>query len=62
MVAATPSQDTSQNNGRVIGGQATTIESFPYNAFLLTAIYSPLCGAVVITEQHILTAAHCVQG
>lgn len=58
---------------RIIDGENATWGQFPYSAQLVTSlprespsgsfqIYDQYCGGSVISKQHILTAAHCVDG
>lgn len=58
---------------RIIDGKNATWGQFPYSAQLMSAvprespsgsirIYDQYCGGSVISKQHILTAAHCVDG
>ena len=48
----------------IVGGEDANIEDYPYQAALLsTGNWSyAYCGASIINEYWILTAAHCVQG
>lgn len=56
--------------GRIVGGQPTTIDKFPYQVALLqrpisdpnNVYYEQFCGGSIINERWILTAAHCVEG
>lgn len=50
-----PQEATDQ---RIIGGRLTTIDNVPYIASIL--VKGLLCGGSVVTEQHIVTAAHCL--
>ncbi|XP_053687664.1 brachyurin-like [Sabethes cyaneus] len=48
---------------RVTNGQEATLGQFPYQVALLSnfAGGTGICGATVLTNNYILTAAHCVQ-
>lgn len=46
------------NNGRIVGGVPVEIEDFNFQAALFLRT-SHLCGAVILTRRHCLTAAHC---
>lgn len=48
-------------DGRIIGGESTFIEEYPYQASLLY-LSSHRCGAVIVSEDFVLTAAHCTIG
>ncbi|XP_020711972.2 transmembrane protease serine 9-like [Athalia rosae] len=47
--------------GKIVGGTATTINNYPY---LVSIIYNKehVCGGSLISNQWILTAAHCIDG
>lgn len=44
--------------GRIVGGDPTSIEKYPYQASLQYSS-THICGAVVISEDYVVTAAHC---
>lgn len=48
-------------DGRIVGGDPTVIEEYPYQASL-QYYSSHICGAVVISEQYVVTAGHCTDG
>ena len=50
------------NEIRIIGGRASKKGGWPWIAALLQGDDVPYCGAVLITDQHVLTASHCVAG
>lgn len=45
--------------GRIVGGVDAKIEDFPYQASLQSE-YDHMCGAAIISETHLISAAHCV--
>ena len=51
---------------RIVGGDSTTIEKWPFMVALFDASETPstgqFCGGSLIREDVVLTAAHCVQG
>lgn len=47
--------------GKIIGGDPSFIEEYPYQASLQYSS-AHICGAVVISEDYVLTAAHCTDG
>lgn len=51
-------------NRRITNGEEATPGQFPYQVALISNFPggSGLCGASVLTNNYILTAAHCVQG
>ncbi|XP_076387745.1 vitellin-degrading protease [Megachile rotundata] len=46
---------------RIIGGQNTSIDKYPYQVSV-QARNSHICGGSLISDQFVLTAAHCVYG
>ncbi|MEL0147539.1 MAG: DUF1986 domain-containing protein [Actinomycetota bacterium] len=55
---ASPARDASA----VVGGSPTTIEAHPWQALVIVAPDSRLCGGSIIDSEWIVTAAHCVVG
>lgn len=48
---------------RILGGAGAYISEFPYQVSLrMTRTNHHFCGGSIISERHILTAAHCVVG
>ncbi|XP_048487069.1 trypsin CFT-1 isoform X1 [Plutella xylostella] len=52
---------------RIVGGRPTTVETYPYMAYLVIHFDEPDgeqlaggCGGVILTQHHVLTAAHCL--
>lgn len=54
-------QQVSKLNERIVGGEVTYIEEYPYQASL-QYVYKHVCGAVIISENYVVTAAHCTDG
>jgi len=49
---------------RIVGGFPATMGQFPYQVLIYSSKNSDkyMCGGAIISERHILTAAHCVSG
>lgn len=60
--AAPRTHGVSSLDGRIIGGESTFIENHPYQASLQYLSLRHKCGAVIIGENIVLTAAHCTDG
>ena len=46
--------------GRIVGGKEVTPYSLPWQiAFVYRGLNEPFCGGTLISDRHILTAAHC---
>ncbi|XP_017773892.1 PREDICTED: trypsin-2-like [Nicrophorus vespilloides] len=48
-------------DGRIVGGKETTIEQYPYQ-LSLQYYGSHICGASIISNKYVVTAAHCTDG
>lgn len=68
---STPNSIHKRRRGKIIGGNDAAIEEFPWHASLQKLrILLPLpipdwrhvCGASIINEEWLITAAHCVDG
>lgn len=46
---------------RIVGGQETEVNQYPWMA-LLTYGNRFYCGATLINDRYVMTAAHCVSG
>ncbi|XP_025835651.1 trypsin-7-like, partial [Agrilus planipennis] len=59
---AIPTQfDNGKNEERIVGGNLTTVESFPYVAQLYHANIR-WCGASILSPRWVVTAGHCTYG
>merc|ERR1719422_649196 len=48
---------------RIVGGQETEVNEYPWQVGLVSSSgRSPWCGGSLISNQHVLTAAHCTAG
>lgn len=50
---------------RIVGGQAAASGQFPYQVSIQTSSngrtgWSHWCGGAILTQRHVVTAAHCV--
>ncbi|KAL7629903.1 UNVERIFIED_CONTAM: hypothetical protein RMT77_019978, partial [Armadillidium vulgare] len=45
---------------RIVGGKPADPKDWPWMAAILRKSGSQFCGGVLITDRHVLTAAHCV--
>ncbi|CAG9578683.1 unnamed protein product [Danaus chrysippus] len=51
-----------RKSGRIVGGENTNIERFPFMAAMLENIFwvvRPICGGTLITNRAVVSAAHC---
>lgn len=53
------STEGDSRKSRILQGRDATIDQFPYQASLRKNNFH-FCGGAIISEEHILTAAHCV--
>ena len=51
-----------KNSKRIVGGKDADPQEWPWIAALLRNGATQYCGGVLITDRHVLTAAHCVDG
>ncbi|ALC39946.1 CG17571 [Drosophila busckii] len=60
-VASNAFPDTEFPFGRIVNGEETTIENHPYQVSIQTTKGSHFCGGSLISEDCVVTAAHCMQ-
>ncbi|CAH0394525.1 unnamed protein product [Bemisia tabaci] len=56
-----------KKNGRIVGGKGSTFGEWPWQVLVREATWLGLftknkCGGVLITQRHVITAAHCQPG
>ncbi|KAH8254419.1 hypothetical protein KR032_010045 [Drosophila birchii] len=54
--------DPFDHEGRIVGGEDTTIAAHPYQVSLQTKSGSHFCGGSLLDEETVVTAAHCLVG
>ena len=49
---------------RIIGGEVVGVNQYPWVAGLFADRFAehPFCGATLISNKHLITAAHCIEG
>ncbi|KAK0085021.1 hypothetical protein PV325_005947 [Microctonus aethiopoides] len=53
---------STKSRTRVVGGQPADPKEWPWMVALIRKYADHYCGGVLITDRHVLTAAHCLQG
>lgn len=62
-VANTNVMQSNSENNKIVGGEETAPNEFPWQALLVVKIVDnedKICGGSLINDQWILTAAHCL--
>ncbi|XP_021694285.1 venom serine protease [Aedes aegypti] len=47
------------NSGRIVSGSETTVNKYPWMAAIVDGA-KQICGGALITDRHVVTAAHCI--
>jgi hypothetical protein len=48
-----------QSSGRIVGGQPADIEDYPWQVAIINSTGSQTCGASILSEYWVISAAHC---
>ena len=56
------SQEIGQGRERIVGGQGVNITDLPWQVSIWSRFGGHFCGGSVISEDWVLTAAHCMEG
>ena len=50
-------------SNRIVGGQETEVNEYPWQVGLVSRSGTrPWCGGTLISDRHVMTAAHCTAG
>ena len=61
-IANSKKNEDVQQDAYIINGQETKRNEFPWQVALVKAgFHNPFCGGSIISDRHILTAAHCTE-
>lgn len=61
-IALTTSKSIRSYESRIVNGKNASEGQFPYQASLYLIGDGPFCGASIVSNRFLLTAAHCSQG